>query len=211
MSDYTARDSREHNGAMPQVLAEHERLVHWVVRRQWLGELTYGEAMHVARIALWRAGLGYDPQRGYAFSTYAVHAMQRAIWTAVDRARPEVREVLTPQPPQSAPDLEAGAELLWVKQALQQLVAGLPPRLRHVIHARYGLAGAETQTYAAIGRALGVTKQRAYQLHAEALLWLGHPTHSLRLRQRLGCNTVADYRAYLTRQRTWSRHRRWSP
>lgn len=33
MSDYTARASGQHNGAMPQVLAEHERLVHWVVRR----------------------------------------------------------------------------------------------------------------------------------------------------------------------------------
>jgi RNA polymerase sigma factor (sigma-70 family) len=208
MSDYTARASRKHNGAMPQVLAEHERLVHWVVRRQWLGELSYAEAAHVGRIALWRAGLGYDPQRGYAFSTYAVHAMQRAIWTAVDRARPDPREVLMRQPPRSAPDLEAGAETLWAKQALQELVAGLPPRLRFVIHTRYGLAGAEAQTYAAIGRALGVTKQRAHQLHAEALLWLGHPTYSLRLRQRLGCNTVADYRAYLARQRTWRRQRR---
>lgn len=124
----------------------------------------------MGRIALWRAGLGYDPQRGCAFSTYAVHAMQRAIWTEVDRARPDQREVLMPQPPRSGPDLEAGAELLWAKQALQELVAGLPPRLRYVIHARYGLAGAEVQTYAAIGRVLGVTKQRAYQLHVEALL-----------------------------------------
>jgi hypothetical protein len=40
---------------MAQALAEHERLVHWVVRRQWLGELSYAEAVQAGRIALWRA------------------------------------------------------------------------------------------------------------------------------------------------------------
>jgi len=38
-----------------QVLAEHEGLVHWVVRRQWLVDLSYVEALHVGRIALWQA------------------------------------------------------------------------------------------------------------------------------------------------------------
>jgi len=53
-----------------------------------------------------------------------------------------------------------------------------------------------------------VTRQRAQQLHAEALLWLAQPAHSLALRQLLDRNTPADYRAFLARQRAWLRRRR---
>jgi len=60
-------------------LAEHEGLVHWVVRRQWRGSLFYEEALHTGRIALWQALRHYDPRRGVAFSTYAVPAIARAL------------------------------------------------------------------------------------------------------------------------------------
>jgi DNA-directed RNA polymerase sigma subunit (sigma70/sigma32) len=84
----------------------------------------------------------------------------------------------------------------------------LPHRLYVVIVARYGLNGEMPHTFAAIGRMLGVTRQRVHQLHVEALLWLAHPAHSLALRRLLDCNTMADYQAYLRRQRDWLRARR---
>jgi DNA-directed RNA polymerase sigma subunit (sigma70/sigma32) len=75
-----------HVSAVEKALAQHERLVHWVVQRQWLGALSYREAVQAGRLALWRAIGGYDPQRGVAFSTYAALAIQRAVWRAVDSA-----------------------------------------------------------------------------------------------------------------------------
>ncbi len=36
-------------------LAQHERLVRWVVRRQWLGELSFQDALQEGRIGLWSA------------------------------------------------------------------------------------------------------------------------------------------------------------
>jgi RNA polymerase sigma factor (sigma-70 family) len=191
-----------------QALAEHERLVHWVVRRQWLGELTYAEAVQEGRIALWRAVARYDPQRGYAFSSYAVPAIKRALWRAVAQAQPSPQEVLTPHPPQAGPDLDEVVESDMVREALACLLTRLPHPLYEVIVARYGLHGEVPQTFAAIGRTLGVTRQRAHQLHTEALLWLADPAHSLEVRRLLDCNTVADYRAYLVRVRTWLRARR---
>jgi RNA polymerase sigma factor (sigma-70 family) len=191
-----------------QALAAHEGLVHWVVRRQWLGELCYAEAVQVGRIALWRAVQRYDPQRGYAFSSYAVPAIKRAIWRAVAQAQPCPREVLTPHPPQAAPDLDEVVESDIVREALECLLTRLPHPLYEVIVARYGLHGEGPQTFAAIGRTLGVTRQRAHQLHMEALLWLADPTHSVEVRRLLDCNTVADYRVYLARLRTWLRARR---
>lgn len=64
----------------------HERLVPFVVRRQTLGELSFSVAMQAGRIGLWRAIMGYDPQRGYAFSTYAYPAIARHVWQAVKRS-----------------------------------------------------------------------------------------------------------------------------
>ena len=191
-----------------QALVEHERLVHWVVHRQWLGELSYAAAVQAGRLALWRAIQGYDPQRGVAFSSYAVPAIRRAIWRAVAEAQPPMWEQLWTQPPQATVELEAVVTSRLVVAAVRSLVAQLPARLRTVIVAHYGLADTPPQSLRAIGQALGVSRQRAHQLHAEALLWLAQPGHSLALRQLLERNTTADYRAFLAQQRRWLRRRR---
>jgi RNA polymerase sigma factor (sigma-70 family) len=197
-----------HGPEIDRALAEHERLVHWVVHRQWLGELSYMAAVQVGRLALWRAVQGYDPQCGVAFSTYAVPAIRRAVWRAVTEAQRPSWEQLCAQPPHATPEPEPVVSAWLVAAALRQLVTQLPARLRYVIVAHYGLADAAPQSFRGIGQALGVTRQRAHQLHSEALLWLAHPAHSLALRRLLDRNTAADYRAFLAQQRRWLRRRR---
>jgi len=86
--EYTTFSSIRQAPEITQALAKHEGLVHWVVRRQWLGDLPYAEPLHVGRIALWRALRLNDPTRGTAFSPYAVPAIKRAVWRAVAQARP---------------------------------------------------------------------------------------------------------------------------
>ena len=105
--------------------------------------------------------------------------------------------------------MEEHVQCVLVREALHHMVAALPRHLwRHVIVAHHGLDGGSPQTLTDIGRRLGFSPQRAHQLYTEALLWLGHPARSLALRQLLDCNTVADYQAYLARQRRWQRMRR---
>ena len=190
------------------VLAAHERLVHWVVRQQWLGELSYAAVVQAGRLALWRAAQGYDPQRGVTFSSYAVPAIRRAIWDAVRAAQRPVGEQLWAQPPQGAAEPEPVVSARLVAVAVRQLVAQLPPRLRDVIVAHYGLADCPPQSFTTIGQVLGVSRQRAQQLHAAALRWLAQPAHSLALRQLLDRHTRADYRVFLAQQRRWLRRRR---
>ena len=209
MREYTTFLSIRHGPELAHALTEHEGLVHWVVRRQWLGDLSYAEALHVGRIALWQAWQRYDPTRGTAFSTYAVPAITRALWRAVAQTHPHPQELLTPHPPQpEAPEPEEQVEATLIHQALYRLVARLPRPLDYVIVTRYGLHGRLPQTFTAIGQALGLTGERARQLHLEALLWLAHPAHSLPLRKLLDKNTAADYQTYLARLRTWLRARR---
>ena len=45
--------------SLNRLMAEHEGLVHAVVRRQVLGDLLFAEALQAGRIGLWRAILGY--------------------------------------------------------------------------------------------------------------------------------------------------------
>ena len=98
-------------------------------------------------------------------------------------------------------------EAWLVRGALHDLVGGLPERLRSVIIARYGLAGKSATTYRQIGATLGLTGERARQLHTEALVWLRHPAHSQRLRSLLGRHTVADYEAADALAQRWLRRR----
>jgi DNA-directed RNA polymerase specialized sigma subunit len=69
--------------SLNRLMARHDRLVQAVVRRQGLGDLPFDEALKAGRIGLWRAILGFDPQRGHAFSTYAWPSIMRHVWRAV--------------------------------------------------------------------------------------------------------------------------------
>jgi RNA polymerase sigma factor (sigma-70 family) len=191
-----------------QMLAQHERLVHWVVHRQWLGRLSYPAAVQAGRLALWHAVQGYDAGRGTAFSTYAVPAIQRAVWRAVVVGQAPARELCCRHVPQPAVDPEQAVLHRLTAELVGALVAQLPERLAYVIVAHYGLADEPPQSFAQIGRALAVTRQRVQQLHREALLWLAQPSRSLALRQWLDRNTQADYRAFLAQQRRWLRRGR---
>lgn len=196
--------------SLNRLMAKHEHLVHAVVRRQARGHLPFCEALHAGRIGLWRAILGYDPERGLAFSTYAWKPIMHRIWREVKLAeRDHMRRTQNcPQRTVSDSMLEKDPpEKVWESEellcALWKLVARLPERLRIVVVARYGLTGQGRAFYPHIGALLGVSHERARQLHTEALLWLRHPAHSQQLRSLLGHHTLADYEAVEAEIQRW--------
>jgi len=154
-------------------LAEHEGLVRWVVRQQWLGQVPFADALHEGRLGLWRALQGYDPSRGTRLSTYAVPAIAHAVWRAVSQQQQAMRPLQTSNLPPASEfrDLTEGLQRAELDAEVHRLVARLPSRLSQVIVAHYGLDGNEPQTFAEIGRTLGVTRQRVQQLHVTALFW----------------------------------------
>jgi RNA polymerase sigma factor (sigma-70 family) len=206
VKEYSAVSGNPHEADLDQAIVDYEKLVRWVAWRQWRGGLPWADVLQAGRMGLWRALQGYDPERGTAFSTYAVPAISRSIWRAVSLAQREPAEELTPQPPQAAPDLEEHVERVISYELLHGLVAALPRRRwRLVIVSHYGLEGHPAQSLSELARAWGVTPQRIFHLRTEALLWMAHPARSGALRQLLGYNSVADYQAYLARQRRWQR------
>jgi RNA polymerase sigma factor (sigma-70 family) len=185
--------------SLERLMGEHEGLVHVVARRQWRGCLGYEETVHEGRIGLWRAILGFDPERGVSFSTYAGVAIARQVWRAVDRQRrqdrDQAREVNYDGAQCSAPCLDSLLHLMAqeVQEAVHSQVAALPAKQRWVVRTYYGLDGQGSDTLAGLGRQLGCSRQGvAYHLQ-RALVHLRHPAFSAALRAQLGRNRREDY------------------
>ena len=215
------RVSAEGRDRVDRALRDNEGLIHAVIRREGSGTLSYEEALQAGRIGLWRALLGYDPARGTAFSTYAWVAIRRHIRRAAthNAGHPVVRSVpvsseqaLDPSGRASGRSLDEALDRALVHDALLALLSQLPDRLRRIVVARYGLDGCPPRSLRQLGVELGLSHERIRQLQQEALAWLRHPARSLRLRQRLDKNTVADYRRALALnaalRRAQRRHKR---
>ena len=197
-------------------LAErHDGLVHAVVRRQVLGDLPYAEALQAGREGLWRAILRFDPARGTAFSTYAWPSILHHVWGAVKKHTRAYGEgqaecgcaghaegwFIACADPEHLVAAQA------VRGALETLVAELPKRLRMVIVARYGLEGHRPCLYREADAQLGISGERARQLHQEALVWLRHPARSSRLRSLLGRHRLSEYQWAEAEAQRWLRQR----
>jgi RNA polymerase sigma factor (sigma-70 family) len=174
-------------------MGEHEGLVHYIVRRQGRGPLSYGRVLQEGRIGLWRAILGFDPERGVAFSTYASVAIARHVWTAVVQAEKEeqgqARTGLARVRTDPWHEVLAGE----VEAVLYGLVGHLPAKQRFVVCRYYGLDGQGGCSLAEVGQQLGCSRQAVhYHLH-KALASLRHPAFSAVLRALLGRNRREDY------------------
>lgn len=82
----------------------------------------------------------------------------------------------------NAINLEAAAEHRLLRDQIEDTLMTLTPRERRVIERRFGLTGDADETLTAIGREIGVTRERIRQIESTALRKLRHPSRSKRLR-----------------------------
>jgi len=83
-----------------------------------------------------------------------------------------------------APDETATYNLL--KDHLEKVLNGLPPREVRILQLRYGLLDGQAYTLEEVGRKMGVTRERVRQIEAQALSRLRHPAIRRKLREYLG-------------------------
>jgi len=202
MSDYTPepemaqlfqRAQAGDRRSLNRLMRQHDGLVHHIIRQQWGGPLTYTETLQEGRIALWRAILGFDPERGTAFSTYASVAIARQVWHAVDRAEKEREDELRFLAPSLFPHPRDVVLKQEIEEALNASVKRLRAKRRWVVRAHYGLDGRGGHTLAQLGRWLGCSRQAVHYHLQRALLRLRHPAFSATLRFLLGRNRRQDY------------------
>lgn len=202
MRDYTTKRAERTNlyqqaqagdeESLNELMGMHEGLVHYVVRQQWRGSLSYVEAIHAGRIGLWRSIMRYEPQRGNGFVGYASVAIRRQVWRAVKETEREKR-----RKKKSAAMMlgnVAEAQVGWeVAATLYGMVGRLPDKQQWVVSCYYGLDGWGGSTLAQLGQRLGVSRQAVHYHLRQALLRLRHPTYSAILRALLGHNRREDY------------------
>ena len=83
-----------------------------------------------------------------------------------------------------APDDTATYNLL--REHLESVLEGLPPREVRILQLRYGLLDGQAYTLEEVGRKMGVTRERVRQIEAQALSRLRHPAIRRKLREYLG-------------------------
>jgi len=188
-------------------MTRHEGLVHAVIHKQYLYGLPYEEALQAGRSALWRAILGYEAQRG-TFSTYAWVIIMRAVWAEVKRVQKDKESVVLDEGlMDEGQELGRQQETEELKEVVAGMVAQLPERLQGVVYERYGWEGKGTSSFREIGAGMGVSKQRAHQLHQEAIVRLRQPTLSYALRSLFDQHSVSGYEATAAETAVWLQRR----
>jgi len=165
-----------------RLLERHARLIPLIVRRQWPGEAEYADLIQEGRIGLWLAILHFDAGRGFSFSTYAARAIRNRVWNAVKQAWRVEGWLEAQRAGDSLNIILACWQQEQLHQALHDELGCLPESLRHVLELAFGLDGQPPLSLAAIGRQLGVTRERVRQMRNEALGLLRLPAFSMRLR-----------------------------
>lgn len=185
------------------LILRHEGLVHFVLQRQAGGGMAYQDLAQEGRIALWKAVLGFDPQHGGAFSTYAGVAIKRRIWNAVARFKRQQHLLPLPEQPDPLEVWEEAWHRAEVRAALVEAVVRLPDRLREIVIARYELDGQPRRTFKAMGRRFHITGMRVRVLYDDALVLLRLPAYSCRLRSLCGQDSRAAYARTRALNRAW--------
>jgi len=196
---YQAQEGEE--GSLNQLMSQHDGLVHYILRRQSSGVLSYAETLQAGRMGLWRAIMGFEPRRGTSFSTYASVSIARHIWQAVSQGQKEEERKQTKI--ELGPSTEPSSCFMEqeVNAALQALVGQLPSKRRWVVQSYYGLEGKGAHTQAELAEELGCTQQAVGYHLRKALLYLRHPAFSAALRALVGRNRRQDYLQALRGQR----------
>jgi RNA polymerase sigma factor (sigma-70 family) len=151
------------------------------------------------RIGLYDAALRFDPGRGVQFMTYASWWARRRMQTFVaHHARVVRRPGSRPASGRRREDVSiddavgAGTEQLWrdvladdnatpplasllaheQRSVVASLARELPPLWHTILSRRFGLDGEPPMTLAAIGDALGLSRERVRQIEAKSLVRL---------------------------------------
>ena len=83
---------------------------------------------------------------------------------------------------ENATSLESAAENRLLADRIRDTLETLTPRERRVIERRFGLGDDKDESLTAIGREIGLTRERIRQIESTALRKLRHPSRAKRLR-----------------------------
>jgi RNA polymerase sigma factor (sigma-70 family) len=148
-------------------------LVYSMMAKFGLRDLDHDELRSEAMFALVRAVEGFNPWRGFQFSTYACNAIVRALIHVARKTNryrlrfPMEHESWHENVERVDPELELHGDRLH--RALDENLGGLTDREALVIGWRYPMDGGMGLTLGEVGDAIGLSKERVRQIQRNAL------------------------------------------
>ena len=158
------------------ILRANLRLVISIARRLTREQGRFDDAVSDGFVALMQAVDRFDYSRGFRFSTYATHAIQRDYFNRTKRQRVKDERVQICDPVVLHSDrISETLDQHWercsaVSDSIQDAIAThLDRREQFVILQRFGLIDGKAHTLRELGELLSVSKERVRQLETRAL------------------------------------------
>lgn len=173
--------------ARTEIVQANLRLVASIAHKFANSKTEYEEYISEGNMILLNAVDKFDYSRGFRFSTYATHSVQRHLYRQMQRKqRRKNREVGTPTDVLAdiAPDrdLDQPLDHKVAEQIMEHFDACLDDRERVIIQERYGLNGGSAETLKAVADKVGLSKERVRQLQMRALEKLQDLTIRMKIR-----------------------------
>ncbi|NQV27487.1 MAG: sigma-70 family RNA polymerase sigma factor [Rhodopirellula sp.] len=173
-----ARLMREATAVRDQLAEANLRLVASIAGKLAISREEFDEFFAEGNGILLYAIDKFDYGRGYRFSTYVTHAVQRHLYRLIDRRKKRAKREFAREPDlmmnevaaDAAPDAIAENEVRAAAAAvIARIDQTLDERESFIIRGRFGLDGTGTsKTYTHLGKQLGLSKERVRQLFQRA-------------------------------------------
>ncbi|MEI7920527.1 MAG: sigma-70 family RNA polymerase sigma factor [Planctomycetota bacterium] len=158
-----------------QIIRSNLRLVVSIAKRHVGPSSNFFELISDGNMSLMRAVEKFDFSRGNKFSTYASWAIVKNFARSIpeenhhrDRFVTGHEEMFEAAADNRSDEQEIELVHKNLRLTVQGLLSHLDPRERHIIQRRFGLGGTEESTLEALGRELGITKERVRQIESRA-------------------------------------------
>lgn len=160
-----------------RIIRANLRLVVSIARRFANDLCSFDDLVSDGNVALLNAVEKFDYGRGFRFSTYATHAVQRDFFRIIRKRRNEsarctlgISEMLANSPDDSDPVSVETDKLRQASQVRELMSQQLSEREQLVVALRFGLQpGSEPATLQVVADALQVSKERVRQIELKAI------------------------------------------
>jgi RNA polymerase primary sigma factor len=169
-----------------QLVQANVRLVYGLAQKYGADPEEVDDFVSEGCLILMQAIDKFDYSKGFRFSTYATHSVQRHFFRLIQRRqRRKQRETLSPtelMSTVSAPEVESSEfNPAVARELIKRFDQHLNPREKSILEQRLGLGGEQEATLKTIAEQIGLSKERVRQLQMSAIQKLQHLASDLNL------------------------------